>query len=374
MQLGLNRLLEHVKPPHAADQTNSTPAAGAPPVPSRAGAGPLHSLPLETDRELWRCPPLDYAPSPAIADSVLASFEPLPYLPGGRAAAAMAAPVVAAKPVSSAEHVTVAAPERAPAIPETPRSPAAESLKPADAPVEFDFAFQGPFAATPGWRRHLLKLAIAAAVACVVSYFAIRPGPRTESPRAAAQAIAPAGPEWIADWSRSDPGDYIALFEPSWDWSDYLVESSAVPGEGVAWVYRASDPDNYYALRLEDRAAGKVRLVRYAVIHGQQTDPIETALAELPPGESYAVRLEVRGARFSLFLGDRLSAEWTDTQLGRGGFGVIGRRTDLAHTGEVKVTRLAQDSAYRSLPPTSRSLTPTLAAITITRMEGKESN
>ena len=143
--------------------------------------------------------------------------------------------------------------------------------------------------------------------------------------------------EWIPRWSDGEQGEEIALFGPSQDWSDYKVEWNADATTGVAWVFRAASPDNYYAVRLDRTGSGQLSLARYAIIGGARTAAAETPLeGTLPRQGTYAVRLEVKGPRFSLFVEGDSVAEWTDDRLYRGGFGIIRPDMGLAGVGDVE--------------------------------------
>ena len=353
-QLGLQRLLEEVGPQKEAVPTPAAPVSAAPPEPLQ----PQAVLPDEAP-QVWRFPPFSYTLAPRIADSLRLSFDPLPYRPG------------------SDRTVRVAEPEE-PAD-STPASAGEESAP------QFEFrSFSDRPASSAGGRLRWLVamsavgvLAAALGLAACLGWFRQAAAPTTQPAAATADIAAaesPAAPasvdqEWLPNWATKGPADDIALFRPSEQWSDYLVESVAAPGQSVAWVYRAVDPGNYYALRLEYATNGELRLIRYAVIDGQQTLPEEAAIPAPPGNLNPGVRLEVRGAAFTLFLDGNRVAAWSDTRLARGGFGVIGRNMDLARTKAVKVTRLAADSAYRSRPPVWLTLSPQLASITITPME-----
>lgn len=167
--------------------------------------------------------------------------------------------------------------------------------------------------------------------------------------RVAAGAVAGAvAEEWIPNWSSDQQGEEIALFGPSQEWSDYRVQWQARMNQGVAWVFRAADPSNYYVVRLERTPDAGLRLVRYAVIGGAATAKSEESLrAASAANEGYDVQLEVDGAEFTLYLDGHNVARWSDNQLPRGGFGIIRHDMGLAGVNDVKVVQLQRNSAFR---------------------------
>ncbi len=164
--------------------------------------------------------------------------------------------------------------------------------------------------------------------------------------------------QWIPNWSEGDAGEDITLFGPSQEWSDYRVQWETGEKESFSWIFRAVDIHNYYAVELERRPEGTLRLVKYALIKGARTNVSESSL-DLPGPEKarYGVELEVQGARFRLYVEGHSVAEWSDDRLERGGFGVVRPGLGFAGVGDVKVTPLGAESAS-SRPPYWRGLTP----------------
>jgi hypothetical protein len=182
-------------------------------------------------------------------------------------------------------------------------------------------------------------------------YFGLNIGRDSGSDSARAAAGSDVLDQWIPNWSEGEAGEDIALFGPSQEWADYRVQWKASEQESLAWIFRATDPDNYYAVELERRPRGSLRLVKYALIRGSRTSVSESSL-EIPGPEKlhYAVELEVEGSRFRLYIEGHSVAEWSDDRLERGGFGVVRPGLGFAGVDDVKVTQLGAESASSRTP------------------------
>jgi hypothetical protein len=182
--------------------------------------------------------------------------------------------------------------------------------------------------------------------------------------------------EWIPDWSETETDGGIALFGPSQEWSDYRVQWNAESDKNLAWVFRAADPSNYYAVQIQRADDGGLLLVRYAVVDGTRLDVVESSLSLPATGrEILAVELEVVGSRFVLCLEGRNVAEWSDDRLPSGGFGVVRPDAGLAEVDDVKVIRLNGQSAtnrrfWKGLPPDTM---PEVTALPPARESSQES-
>ena len=80
---------------------------------------------------------------------------------------------------------------------------------------------------------------------------------------------------WAGDPSGVHAGRQITIYRPSLKLSDYRIEFQGnIETQSIGWVFRAADPDNYYALKLSTVSSGlssKVALFKYLVINGRQT-------------------------------------------------------------------------------------------------------
>jgi hypothetical protein len=148
--------------------------------------------------------------------------------------------------------------------------------------------------------------------------------------------------DWAGDAAASHAGRQITIYRPSLQLSDYRLEFQAqIENRSVGWVFRAKDPSNYYAMKIEAVSSGRPSLVRYLVLNGkeQQRSQIPLSLgarADLV----YSVRLDVRGARFSTMVQGQPVDVWTDERLKSGGVGFYNERGERAHVKSVQISML----------------------------------
>lgn len=349
----------------AVDTSGSHPSEEAPTQPVADTS--------EQDLELWLCPPFEFSPQPLFRELTRLRFEPAGY------SAVQPEHSVTAETRQAAEEELAAAAEAEPEL-DQPRdsAPAPAIARPASK-TEFHFSTPGIDTSSKGRGRAPAALKIAgvtvlAATIGGIGYFGFYD--KRESPPAgevaqpaAEQSVADNG-EWIRHWAEGPDGDVVVLFGPSQEWSDYLVESNMHKSQDVTWAFRAVNADNYYAMKLSAGAPGELNLARYAVIDGQPTGWVEAVVVlPAPVGDSFGVRLEVRGSQFTLSLDGRPAADWADERLPRGGFGVIAKNADLARARSTKVTQLASRSVIAPPPTGMSEALARSAPITITRAD-----
>ena len=142
---------------------------------------------------------------------------------------------------------------------------------------------------------------------------------------------------WVEGWA-GDPagahfGRQITIYRPSLKLSDYRVEfQGQIDTNSIGWVFRAADPENYYAMKLTQVASGlapKLALYKFLIANGRQTQvgrvPIDLAAG---PDMMLHVRLDVRGPRFSTYVQGQQVDVWTDDQLKTGGVGFLNEREE----------------------------------------------
>ena len=98
-----------------------------------------------------------------------------------------------------------------------------------------------------------------------------------------------------------------------------------VDKKAVSWIFRAKDSRNYQAAKLIIARAGPLPtlvLRHYAVLGGVETSHKDTVLPITVRGDTmFDIKLEVRGADFSVRVQDRLVDSWTDNHLPSGAIG-----------------------------------------------------
>jgi hypothetical protein len=154
---------------------------------------------------------------------------------------------------------------------------------------------------------------------------------------------------WVEGWG-GDPsglqsGRQITMYRPSLKLSDYRIEfQGSIETKSIGWVFRAADPDNYYALKLMAVSSGltpKVALFKYLVINGRQTQvgrvPIDLTVQA---DTVFSIRTDVRGPQFSTYVQGRQVDVWTDDQLKAGGVGFLNEREERGKVKSVSIRYL----------------------------------
>jgi hypothetical protein len=279
---------------------------------------------------------------------------------------------VAAKfPEASAK---TALPEKAPVLepvkPEPvkpamdPLKPAPEAVKPAARPTAVQAAkdkvptFDIAQPANNSWLGSL-KVKLGLAILLLVMACAYFLGWGGGKPRSAGSNSAGdgSGPSiimgeggWVEGWGGDPAGTHagrqITIYRPSLKLSDYRLEFQAsIDAKSVGWVFRAADPENYYAMKLMTVASGlttKVALFKYLVVNGKQTQvgrvPIDLAVQ---PDTVFSVRQDIRGPQFTTYIQGQQVDSWTDDQLKIGGAGFLNEREERGKVKSVSIRYLS---------------------------------
>jgi hypothetical protein len=241
--------------------------------------------------------------------------------------------------------------------------PAADTAKPTADEAKKDnvpsFGITQP-ASIPWLGSLKVKLGLAIAllvIACI--YFLGWGGGKSNKPASwnPAVSIDGSGPSiimgeggWVEGWG-GDPtglhtGRQITIYRPSLKLSDYRLEfQGSIDAKSLGWVFRASDPDNYYAMKLMTVSSGlstKVALFKYLVANGKQTQvgrvPIDLAVQA---DTVFDVRVDVRGPQFTTYIQGQQVDGWTDDQLKIGGAGFLNEREERGKVKSVSIRYLS---------------------------------
>ena len=201
----------------------------------------------------------------------------------------------------------------------------------------------------------MVKVAIAALIVafCATVYFVF--GGKSQPP-ATAPAADKAGPSimvgsggWVEGWA-GDPTDthygrQITIYRPSLKLSDYRIEfKGEIETKSLGWVFRATDPEDYYAMKLAIVTPGlkpKLALLKYMVAHGHETQvgrvPIDL---DVQLDTVYSVRVDVKGPKFITYVQGQLMDTWIDDHLTSGGVGFLNEREERGRVKSVTVSLL----------------------------------
>ena len=150
-----------------------------------------------------------------------------------------------------------------------------------------------------------------------------------------------------ADWSYDAAGFVrpgpLALFRPTLPLSDYRFEFlGEIDQKGMGCVVRASDPNNFYAVKLSVVKPGplpEIRLLRYPVIDGKEGPKVERPLPILARNDTvYRILVDVRGDDFTIMTQGKVVDSWSDSRLKKGGVGLFCARGEKARVRWVEVT------------------------------------
>ena len=298
-------------------------------------------------------------PEPAGQTAAPKEAEPPQAAPAGKTA-----PVVA-KPAAPAGKTPAPTPQ--PKQSEKPAKPAASVAEPPEPPrpSKAEFSVQSsPNLEVPSFGAAQraggslkVKLAIAGVLFLIgaAAYFVF--GGKTAAPVAAPAAAADAaGPSimvggggWVEGWAGDPTGSHagrqITIYRPSLKLSDYRMEfKGEIETKSLGWVFRAADPENYYAIKLQIVSPGaqpKIALFKYLVAHGHETQvgrvPIDL---DAHLDTMYTVRLDVRGPKFITYLQGQQVDTWIDDQLKTGGVGFLNEREERGRIKSVSVSLL----------------------------------
>jgi hypothetical protein len=213
--------------------------------------------------------------------------------------------------------------------------------------------------ANTSWLGSLkIKLGIAIVLLVIAcAYFLGWGGGKSRNPAGSNPAGDGSGPSiimgeggWVEGWG-ADPtglhaGRQITIYRPSLKLSDYRLSFQAtIDAKSVGWVFRAADPENYYAMKLMTVASGlssKVALFKYLVANGKQTQvgrvPIDLAVH---PDTVFDIRVDVRGPQFTTYIQGQQVDSWTDDQLKIGGAGFLNEREERGKVKSVSIRYLS---------------------------------
>ena len=218
------------------------------------------------------------------------------------------------KTLPAAEKIAAEKVEKAVEPPSAPKpKPAPVAVEAAGAPVEIEapsFGAQGGNTSFLSTLKGKLAIGGVAAVLCLGAYFIFggkSPAPAPNQAAAADKAgpsIMVGGGGWVEGWS-GDPngahfGRQITIYRPSLKLSDYRIEfKGEIEHKSLGWVFRATDPENYYAMKLAITTPGlepKISLVKSVVSEGKETQAGKTPInLDVRLDTQYSVRVDVRG-------------------------------------------------------------------------------
>jgi len=151
------------------------------------------------------------------------------------------------------------------------------------------------------------------------------------------------GPSWSYDRTGFIKPRALGIYTPSTPLSDYAFEFLAkMDQRAISWVFRASDLNNYYAMKLVDKTGGvspQMALVHYAVIEGREGPKKEVSLPiSVYKDTLFRIRMDIQGPHFSVQVQGTVVDYWKDSRLKAGGIGFFSSRGEESRVRWVQLT------------------------------------
>jgi hypothetical protein len=332
--------------PKAAATTPAATLHAAAPLTALKAAG---SKPAPAARPVTRITQPKQQPKqpPAPAKVQETSKPAAKFQPASQATASKTAPAAPARPETGQPTKPLAAQSTVQPVKQKPGEAAPETVPNFGAVQLANASFAGSL-------KVKLGIAIALIVAACSTWLGW--GGRSHKPSNSAISADGSGPSiimgeggWVENWGGDPAGLHadrqITIYRPSLKLSDYRIDFQAnIDTKSIGWVFRATDPDNYYAMKLMAVSTGlvpKVALFKYLVINGRQTQvgrvPIDLTVQT---DTVFNIRTDVRGPQFSTYIQGRLVDVWTDDQLKAGGVGFLNEREERGKVKSVSIRYL----------------------------------
>ena len=151
----------------------------------------------------------------------------------------------------------------------------------------------------------------------------------------------------IADWSYDATGSVrpasLAIYQPSVDMEDYRFEFlGVIDTKALGCAFRATNTDNYYAVKLEVVRPGplpEVHVQRYTVVHGRKTNLADHILPmQVRTDTLYRMEIDVHGNDFTIMAQGKVVDFFSDDTFQRGGVGLFCGRGEAARVRWVEVS------------------------------------
>ena len=153
----------------------------------------------------------------------------------------------------------------------------------------------------------------------------------------------PAGknPDWFRQGGAIRPGQLL-LWKPTLNLRNYeFTFQGEIERKALAWVFRATDGGNYYAvkIRTEEARAGGAAIERWVVARGEKSQPLRLPLpVRLRPRTPFQVSVRVRADHFVTLVDNQVVDSWRDGRHARGGVGFFADPGEEARLDWVRIT------------------------------------
>jgi len=145
-------------------------------------------------------------------------------------------------------------------------------------------------------------------------------------------------------WARESASQtrQLVLYRAVLRATDYRLDFTwRITPHGVTCVFRATDRNNYYGVRIKPLTADSSRsfsVERFAVIRGTEKSRAQRVLTPPGKGSSLHAALDVTGPLFRLYLEGNLASQWTDSRLTAGSFGFLEEGSQRTEVQSVRIS------------------------------------
>ena len=246
--------------------------------------------------------------------------------------------------------------QKTPAAKDDPAVKTAAAAFSSAAPADYTVPNFGAVVNTSIFGSLKLKLGIVAliAVASIGVYFQVtskaKPSASSAKSSDMGMSIMVGEGGWVENWAGDPNGQHggrqITIYRPSLKLSDYRIEfQGQIDTKSIGWIFRAADPDNYYAMKLQlvsPELPLTVVLYKYIVLKGRQVQvgrvPIEVPVKN---DTVFSIRVDVRGPKFNTYVQGQPVDVWTDDQIKSGGVGFLNERSERGKIKSVALSYLS---------------------------------
>jgi hypothetical protein len=253
------------------------------------------------------------------------------------------------EPKDVIKEKAAAPPVEAKVEPKPKREPAKETISPVPAPFSAPESFEeaelslphlgtevneGFWSKLPVAAKALIGLVVVAGLVFGGIYLSKQnTAPAVKAPVvvAAGTVLSSGDAGWETDWAPDPPLSKrqrrVNVMRASQSLSDYRLEfEGQIETKALGWVYRASNPKNFYVEKVEIVKPGLepvIRLVRFAVVDGVEQPHQDVPLTvKVRPDTMYKIRFEAVGDHFTTWILDQKVDEWSDSHISTGGVGL----------------------------------------------------
>jgi hypothetical protein len=150
---------------------------------------------------------------------------------------------------------------------------------------------------------------------------------------------------WSPNWggeAAKNAGRSISMFRPSLQQVNYRLEfEGQIEQKGFGWIFRAKDPLNYYAYKIEVVKPGLeplVALSRVTVTDGKESQKHYSLFNKPVRNDTiFRVRMDAQRDEFKTWVNDQLIETWRDNQHTSGGVGLFSEKGESAQVRKVQI-------------------------------------